>query len=83
MAQPYRPPRRLFPAHFVLLIAARSTFGVLLRPLFGQFQKVNSPKLTRLCESRLVEDYLSFVSWERTWRSEEHTATDAESPPRV
>ena len=32
-------------AHFVLPIGARSTFGVLLRPLFGQFHKINSPKL--------------------------------------
>jgi hypothetical protein len=29
---------------FALLLAAKSTLGVLLESLFGQFQKVNSPK---------------------------------------
>jgi hypothetical protein len=37
MAQPYGPLRRLFSAHFALLIAVKSTLGALLAPLFGQF----------------------------------------------
>jgi hypothetical protein len=37
MAQPYGPLRRLFSAHFALLIAVKSTLGALLTPLFGQF----------------------------------------------
>ena len=40
----YGLPRRQFSVHFALLIAAESTLGALLEPLFGLFQKVNSPK---------------------------------------
>ncbi len=40
----YGLPRRQFSVHFALLIAAESTLGALLEPLFRLFQKVNSPK---------------------------------------
>ncbi len=39
--------------HFALLIAARSTFGALLRPRFGLFQKVDSPNVGRCLFSKL------------------------------
>jgi hypothetical protein len=35
----YGLPRRQFSVHFALLIAAESTLGALLEPLFGLFQK--------------------------------------------
>jgi hypothetical protein len=37
MAWPYSPPRRHFWAHFALRIPPKSTLGVVLIPLFGQF----------------------------------------------
>jgi hypothetical protein len=40
-----RAVERLLLAHIVLRIPAKFTVGAVLRPLFGQFQKVGSQKL--------------------------------------
>jgi hypothetical protein len=39
-----RAAEKLLLAHFVVRIAAKSTLGALLKPLFGQFHKVHSAK---------------------------------------
>src|SRR5215207_2929501 len=91
-AWPCGSPQRGFSVHFVLRIPAKSTIGALLVPLFGQFRKGNSANFacTGFSEvgqaprvSPCGQSYLSFVTWERTWRREQHTAPDAESPPPV
>ena len=52
----YGLPRRQFSVHFALLIAAESTLGALLEPLFGLFQKkkVNSRKFAVASSAGLV-----------------------------
>jgi hypothetical protein len=41
---PYGTPKRHFSVHFAFRIPTKSTLGAWLVPLFGQFQKGNSPK---------------------------------------
>jgi hypothetical protein len=57
-------PRRQFSVHFALLIAAESTLGALLEPLFGLFQKVNSPKFGCM-GSRKLQLFLAAPCGER------------------
>jgi hypothetical protein len=48
---PYKAPQRSFSTQFGLLTPPKSTLRVLLVPLFGQSQKVNSPRLAAFMDS--------------------------------
>src|SRR5829696_8776533 len=49
---------RLFSTHFALLMPAESIVGTLLRPLFGQFRKVNSRKFTEDVSNFFLQEFL-------------------------